>query len=86
MTNEERLNETIQILEDLIQAIKDRDLNRFDDLTYDRKEVYRSGQGLAVTADLERTRFIISRGKIVEQAEQAVLAKLAQQGHKDLGE
>lgn len=58
-TNEEILNKTIQILEDLVQAIKDRNLNRFDDLTYDTEGAYCSGQGLAVTADLERTRIII---------------------------
>lgn len=51
--------ETVQILEDLVQAIKDRNLNRFDDLTYDTEGVYCSGQGLAVIADLESTRIII---------------------------
>lgn len=59
MNNDETLNETIQILEDLVQAIKDRNLNRFDDLTYDTENVYCSGQGLAVIADLASTRIII---------------------------
>ena len=56
------INETIQILEDLIQAIKDGDLNRFDDLTYDTEGAYCSGQGLAVIADLEGTRNILEQG------------------------
>lgn len=59
-THEETINETLQILEDLVQAIKDRNLNRFDDLTYDTEGAYCSGQGLAVIADLCATRGILS--------------------------
>lgn len=58
----ELLEDAVQTLENLAQAIRDRDLKKFDELTYDTEGAYCHGQGLAVDINLLEVRNFIEKG------------------------